>query len=363
MGFKRKIIVGGEHIITPRALFRKSHRFIDNLIYEFKDEYYVNFTFGGYYSILAIIDAIKAKFEDDSYILLPSFLCPSILKPFKLRGIKYLFYKVDDELFIDIDYLNTIINHNDKIKAVFFIDYFGANQKERILPLLNKLKSKNIYIIQDVVQCLKIRKEQLYGDFIFNSFRKFFPFEGSMLITKERINIKYGKDKTKYIKYKRIGQILRYLHITYGIFSEKLFLNFLQIAEKNYYSEEVLKMPKFNHENLNKIDINLLIENQTFYYNQLLNIFNDKVPDLLLNNNFIPLGFIIKLDKRDIIRNYLFEQNIFTPIHWKLSNEIDKKKFEKSILLSSKILTLPLIGLSQRNFQYLMKTSFDLSLN
>lgn len=348
---KTKLIIGGEHFFSPNLLFKKSKGYIESLIRDFKDDYEVNFTFGGYYSLLAIIDFIKPTFYNDSVVLLPSYLCPSILIPFKAREIKYKFYKIDENLFVDIDYLISIID--EKVKAVYFIDYFGASQRERLQPVLEVLRLKKITLIQDVVQCLQIRKDQLFGDYIFNSFRKFFPFEGSILLSKEKMSIDFGKNRNRYLKFKRIGQLMRYFHVKYNLFSSRHFLSFFRKAEDCYYTNYILRMPKFNLRQLDKYDIEFIADKQKYYYSQLFNTFSDKVPGLLHKNDFVPLGFVIKIEGRDAIRGYLFEQNIFPPIHWLLSEELDKSIFYKSSELSSVILTIPLIGLTDKKYNYL----------
>jgi hypothetical protein len=269
----------------------------------------------------------------------------------KSRKIKYGFYKIDENLFVDIDYLLSVID--DNVKAVFFIDYFGVTQMERLKPILEVLKLKDITIIQDVVQCLKIRKDKLFGDYIFNSFRKFFPFEGSILLSKEIMRIDFHDKVNKFVIYKRIGQLLRYFHIKYNLFSSNQFLFFFRKAEEHYYSEDILRMPKCNQHQLNKYDIELMIEKQKYYYDKLFKDFSENVPNLLRNNDFIPLGFVITTVQRDKIRRDLFEQSIFPPIHWLLSEEMDKTIFNKSIELSLNILTIPLIGLTEEKYPYL----------
>jgi hypothetical protein len=347
------MIIGGEHFFSPSLLFKKSKGYIDRLIRDFKDDYNVSFTFGGHYSLLAIIDAIKPAFNNDSVVLFPSYLCPSILKPFKSREIKYKFYKIDENLFVDTDYLISIIDNN--VKAVLFIDYFGASQIDQLQTVLEILKSKKIIIVQDIVQCLQIRKDKLFGDYIFNSFRKFFPFEGSILLSKRKMNIDFRGSSNKYIEYKRIGQFLRYFHIKYNLGSSKHFLYFFRKAEDCYYINDILSMPKFNLRQLNKYDIEFIANKQKYYFSQLFNAFYDKVPGLLHKNNFVPLGFVIKIDGRDSVREYLFKQHIFSPIHWILPVEIDVKVFSKSTNLSSLILTLPLIGLTEQKFKFLFE--------
>lgn len=347
------MIIGGEHFFAPGFIFKKSKGYIDDLIKDFQSEYHVNFTFGGHYSLLAIIDEIKSKFDDHSIVLLPSYLCPSILKPFKSKEIKYRFYKVDENLFIDTDYLISIIDSD--VKAVLFIDYFGASQKVQLRPVIEKLKSKKIIIIQDVVQCLQIRKDQLFGDYLFNSFRKFFPFEGSILLSKEKMNIDFGQIGNRYLIYKRVGQLIRYFHVKYNLFSENHFLSLFRKAEKCYYSNDILRMPKFNLRQLNKYNIEFIADRQRYYSNQLFSIFSDKVPGLLYRSDFVPLGFVIKIEGRDEIRRVLFEKNIFPPIHWLLSDEIDLHIFNESIELSNSILTIPLINMNDIKYKYLIQ--------
>jgi len=346
--------IGGEHIIEPKILLSKPKGYLDNLLSDFKSDFVLTYTFGGYYSILAIIDALKSKFDDNSYILLPSYLCPSILKPFKNRNIKYKFYKVNDELQIDITDLLSNISH--QVKAVYFIDYFGASQMDNLVFTINILRSKNITIIQDVVQCLYFKKEFIFGDYAFNSFRKFFPFEGSVIISKKLLDINFSKKRNRYIKYKRTGQFFRYLHLKFGLFPSKTFLNYLQKAESVYYENEILEMPEFNKRQLNKYDLDILKSNNIYYYGRFYNALKEFVPALLHNQDFVPLGFVIKIENRDTLRDYLFNKSIFPPIHWKLSEEIDSKHFQQSTSLSDKILTLPLIGLNEKKIEYLFES-------
>lgn len=348
------MIIGGEHVITPKLLLSKTTGYINSLISTFKNDYYINFTFGGFYSLIAIIDEIKLNFDSKSIVLLPSYLCPSILKPFKFRTINYKFYKVDSDLFIDNDYLASIIDEN--VKAIFIIDYFGISQFDRLETIIKTAKSKNILIIQDIVQCIDIASQKLYGNYIFNSFRKFFPFEGSIILSKEKMNTNFSNSKTSFIKYKRIGQVLRYFHLKYNVLANKHFLSLFKKAEDHYYSSNILKIPRFNIKILNKIDIESVIFKQKNYFNQLYSEFSDFVPNLLHNKDICPLGFIIKLNNRNEIRQKLFELNIFSPIHWILSEEITEDHFDKSIELSNEILTIPLIGLTDKKYKYLLKT-------
>lgn len=352
------MIIGGEHYFTLGQLFRKSKGYIDHLIEEFGSYYNISFTFGGYFSLIAIIHALKPKFETDSVVLLPSYMCPSILIPFKAEGINFRFYKVDEELFIDIDYLISIID--EKVKAVLFIDYFGASQLDRIQSIIAFLRAKNITIIQDVVQCLELNNNFLFGDFIFNSFRKFLPFDGSIILSKEKMKIHFCHDKNKYLKFKRWGQVLRYVHVKFKLFPSSYFLKFLGKANKHYHTKGILKFSKFNQEQLNKFDVDQMVSNQKHYFNLLFYKFGNKMPKLLQSKNYVPLGFVIKLDNRDFVRKEFFNKNIFPPIHWVLSTDFENTTCEKSLMLSNEILTIPIIGLTEGKFSYLTENMFKI---
>lgn len=345
------MVIGGEYVFTLRSIFKKSDKYFNDLLNSLTNGYNVNYTFGGYYSLLAIIDSVWAGSKNDSVILLPSYLCPSILKPFKVRGVKYKFYRVDSNLYVDTNHLLSMID--DTVKAVYFIDYFGVSQLEHIQPTLNNLKQRNIVIIQDIVQCLDINKDKMFGDYIFNSFRKFFPYEGSLLLSKDKMDIKFSNKRNPYIKYKRIGQLMRYFHLKFGVFSSKMFLTFLQKAEKRYYDNEIFKMPNVNLRELKKYDLRAMEQGQMRHYGQLFEQLNKYVPKLLKCGGGVPLGFVVITDKRDDLRRFLFSQNIFAPIHWILPDELDEEVFSESKKMSQSILTLPLIGLDENRFKFL----------
>jgi len=347
------IVIGGVQYFTPFFGLKKSRGYIKGLTTEFSKDYNVNFTFGGYFSLLAIIDNMAKGFTENSVVLLPSYLCPSILKPFQIRNIKYKFYKVDAELFVDVEHLASLLD--EQVKAVLFIDYFGASQIERLGDILKELKSRTISVIQDVVQCLEIKKEFLFGDYIFNSFRKFFPFEGSILLSKTKMDIAFSKKKNLYLGPKRMGQFLRYLHIEHHLLSSSHFLKHIKKSEDCYHTAEILPMPARNKRMLDKYDVKEMATKRIGFAARLNKLLATKTPALFQLRGFAPLGFEIKIQNRDQVRRYLFDQNIFAPVHWTLSDEIDARDFAESVKLSKEILTIPLGNMDEAKLEYMIK--------
>ena len=81
-------------------------------------------------------------------------------------------------------------------------------------------------------------------------------------------------------------------------------------------------------------------------------------PDLLQHqsSNLIPLGFILAVKDRNQFRKYLFGKRIFAPIHWVLTEDINKVAFPESWKLSKEIITIPLVNMTERKFNYITKS-------
>ena len=59
-----------------------------------------------------------------------------------------------------------------------------------------------------------------------------------------------------------------------------------------------------------------------------------------LTTDVVPLGFPIRLENRDTIRQVLFEHQIYSPVHWPIQG-IVPGRFEDSHRLAAEIMTLP----------------------
>lgn len=348
------IVIGGEHIFNyPSADQPITKGYFSALTHSIDSDYHSYFTFGGYYSLLAIAEYLQDKFGKACNVLFPSYLCPSMLKPFDLHGINYKFYMVDNNLYVNTEHLLSIVDQNTK--AVFFIDYFGASQKARLVSVIEFLRLKYIHIIQDVVQSIDLKRADLFGDFVFNSYRKYLPVEGSLLLSKIPINLHFTRKNFFTVYYKRVGQFLRKLNIETGLIPSQSFLWALHKFEANYYHPVVYRMPRKSYNFINSINFDELIKRQIRAYKHLQTFQKDDTPELLLkqDNTFTPLGLVIKIKNRDRFREYLLKNNIYAPIHWKLSLQIDRSVFEKSWELSETLITIPIINLSEEKVNYL----------
>ncbi len=348
MTSKKNFLIGGEKVFPLSILFlKKKNDIFSDYQNNFK-KFFINYTFGGYFSLLSIIHDLNLA--NNSYVLLPSYLCPSILKPFQDRNIKYAFYRIDANLSPDLKHIEELLNKD--VKAVLFIDYMGKSQIDNVLPLHSLLSKQGVKIIQDCVQTIYIEEDKIYGDYAFNSFRKTTPFEGSVIISKNYMKILFEKKLPyKFLFYKRIGQIFRYFHIHYSIFKPTFFLRLLEKSEELYQNSVIYKFPRINKYLIKKINFEQLIKKHKFNYSILMEMLKPFVPSELQSSNFEPFAFFMVVNKRNSIRKFLHENGIFCPIHWELPNEINETDFKESHDISAKALTIPLADINKLNIK------------
>ncbi|HAF63096.1 MAG TPA: hypothetical protein DCK95_12350, partial [Anaerolineaceae bacterium] len=112
-------------------------------------------------------------------ILLPAYLCPTILDTLEACGLQYSFYRVNEDLSIDIEDLK---QKAAEYQAIYFINYFGFPQPRTVQQYLRTLQQQGKLLVEDNAQAGFM--EQTLGDLTFNSMRKLCPQDGGYLRTR-----------------------------------------------------------------------------------------------------------------------------------------------------------------------------------
>ncbi|MBW6409469.1 DegT/DnrJ/EryC1/StrS aminotransferase family protein [Clostridium weizhouense] len=314
---------------------------------------------GGKSAIEFILNDIN--FKENEILALPSYLCPTIIEVVENIGIKYEFYEINQKLELKIETLKNLIAKFN-VKVVFFIDYFGFYQKENVRSFLKSLKSQKIILIEDAVQSFWIKRQQRFiGNYIFNSYRKFLPIDGSIVLCNKNIELESVEDD--YFNIVEQAREKKRKFISEGTGEERDFLKLFDRAHREYYKrKKVYRINQKYKEFLNHIPVEALIkkrkENYKYLFSNLKNISDiEFIYDDEDLNNSIPLAFPIFLINRDYVRKELMKNNIYAPIHWDLREEKWIKNFEASLNISKNILSLPIdwrYGIE--NMDYLVRT-------
>jgi dTDP-4-amino-4,6-dideoxygalactose transaminase len=300
---------------------------------------------GGQSAIEFIIQ--KINFNKDDCVLLPSYLCPTILLKFRKYSINIRFYEINYDLSINLDSIKNNLKEH-KIKALFFIDYFGFYHDNESILFLKEIKTSGVILIEDAVQMLWFKRTNKFiGHYIFNSYRKFLPYDGSIVLSKG-IAEYYPFKNNKYHDFVVEARNIKTKYIKEHIGEENIFLDLFTKTKKYYYHKDSIigidlaTKKILNNINYHKIK-NQVLENFKYLYNKIIQIESIK-PIFSYDNieNEIPLAFPIVVNNRDFIRLELMKYNIFCPVHWIIKNEDWSQNFPDSLELSKKILSIPI---------------------
>lgn len=304
----------------------------------------MSFFNGGKSCIEFILNSIDIK--DNEFIALPCYLCPTIVDLFEKAKINYKFYSINRTFEINLDSLNSLVESKN-IYAVFFINYFGFFNNKKTIDYLIKLKNKGILLIEDAAQCFYLDKNNKFiGDFIFNSYRKFLPIDGSILLSNKEYKINEINDSYFYLIEK--ARKLKKSFINGKNIPESLVLKKFEKAHKHYYKRLTFNGINQKHKNfLQHIPKNFLIskrlENYQYLLKKLKNISDiEFVFDESVALGSPPLSFPIYIKNRDYVRSKLIDYNIFAPIHWNLNDCNWINNFDDALYMSSNILSLPI---------------------
>jgi hypothetical protein len=247
-------------------------------------------------------------------VLLPDYLCGSVLVPVKALGLEFAFYQIDDSLELEQDNLSKIYEDNT---VVLLINYYGLKNLEKQIKAIRNIDERAIIIEDDVQAYYEFLKPLGDVDFKFTSLRKTFAIpDGGLVKTKHRMPV-VDKPNT-FGQYKAAAALLKSMRE--GNFNDKIYLEMFEkgerliddeiecgmsrIAEKLYYfiNDEHVKVRRLNNahyllEELKKIGVK---------------------PILPLKEGYVPLFIPIILKNRDVVRKAMFQQEIFCPVHWPL---------------------------------------------
>jgi len=297
-----------------------------------------------------VVRSLKLGRRDE--VLLPSYLCKDILKPFREEGVRITFYKVEDTLNVDVDDVESRISKNTK--ALLFIHYFGFPQPatERIASLSSQ---SGIFLIEDLVQSFltNLRGKPLgsAGDVTVSSYRKWMPIpDGALLgINNAGFSVLSARNSSReaqlYVK-KRIAALkLKGKYFSKSGLPKRVFEEAFAAADE-FLGTTPVRISDYSRRMLRRFDFEAIIAKRRENFERFLRatsrlkivrpIYKDLPADVC------PLGFPILTRDRNVVKRMLIKNQIYPPIHWRLPTELDRQDFPVPWRVSNNILTLPI---------------------
>ena len=265
-------------------------------------------------------------------VMMPDYLCSSILVPVNALGLEFAFYQIDECLELEQDNLSKLYEERT---VVLLINYFGLKDLEKQIKAIRSIDEKAIIIEDDVQAYYEFLKPLGNVDFKFTSLRKTFAIsDGGLVKTKYQMPV-VDKPNT-FGQYKAAAALLKSMRE--GNFNDKIYLEMFEkgeslideeiecgmshIAEKLYcfINYEYVKVRRQN--------------NARYLIGELKK--NGIKPILPLNEDHVPLFIPIILEERDSIRKAMFQHEIFCPVHWPL----DGMTLKRGQIMAEKELSL-----------------------
>lgn len=316
-------MIGGEFQIAVTDILNAQNRHFDA-----PDVYAYSSGRAALYQILKYLKQEKGI----THILLPDYLCSSVLVPIKDLELEYIFYPIDEHLeLIESEFLKLYITG----AVVLLINYFGLKDLSGQIKSIRGIEEKSI-IIEDDVQAYYEFKKPLDGvDFKFTSLRKTFAVPDGGLV-KTKYNLPKVVIPNTYGQYKAAAALLKSLRE--GNFNDQIYLELFEKGETLIDSELECGMSQIAeklYSFLNEDHVKLRrLNNARYLIDELKKIGLE--PLLPLKEDYVPLFVPIILKNRDKIRKTMFQKEIYCPVHWPL----DGMEIERGEQMSKKELSL-----------------------
>ncbi len=302
-------MIGGEFPISLQTVMEANESMIrrGNITEDSSCFYYSSGRSALYY----ILDYLHNN-SNVTKILLPNYICDSVLVPIEKNGLSYSFYPLDESLQIE---QNEFLKLYSNSSVVLLVNYFGLQDLTDQINFVRKVDSNAIIIEDDVMAYFEFKKELKGADFKYTSLRKTFPIpDGGIVKTNHKLPV--VKTPNTYGQYKAAASIMKNMRDI--LFDDNVYLNISRIGSSLINDELELGISFVAEKLFREVDEAQVIKQRKTNASFLADELEAKgiYPMLPLRKDKVPLFLPVKLSNRDEIRKRLFDRQIFCPIHW-----------------------------------------------
>lgn len=271
------------------------------------------------------------------HILLPDYLCSSVLVPVKALGLNYTFYPIDEQLELEPSSFAKLYK---KDSAILIINYFGLKDLTPQIQAIRSLEENAIIIEDDVQAYYEFKKPLGNVSFKFTSLRKTFAVPDGGLV-KTKYQLPKVETPNTFGQYKAAAALLKSLRE--GNFNDQIYLEMFEKGEYLIDSELECGMSSIAIKLFDALEEERVKIRRLNNANSLLEQLN-KIgvkPILPLTEDHVPLFIPIYLENRDDVRKEMFKNEVFCPVHWPLEGLNLKRganmaKHELSLIVDSR---------------------------
>ncbi len=257
-------------------------------------------------------------------ILLPDYLCDTMLVPINKLGIEYTFFPLNIKLEMEQDKFKELYR---KDVAVLLINYFGLQGMSEQIATIRNIDADAIIIEDDVQAYYEFKKPLGDVDFKYTSLRKTFAIPDGGLVKTEHPLPVIDKPNS-FGQYKAAAALMKAMRE--GNFDDSVYLDISKIGGSKIDDELDSSMSLVSERLYACLDeeaVKVRRQNNAKYLTEKLS--EKSIATLLpVSEDKVPLFLPVWLENRDEIRKQLFQHEIFCPVHWPLAEMTVQKGAE-----------------------------------
>jgi dTDP-4-amino-4,6-dideoxygalactose transaminase len=231
------------------------------------------------------------------------------------------------------------LDHIQPGDLVILIEYFGFPGD---VSWITQVKERRAWVLEDAAQALLSDRVGQPADFVVFSPRKSVGVpDGGILVVNCEIDlsdVRLEKPPAKWWLKALMASVLRREFDIHG--GSRYWFELFQEVETGRligaYAMSELSWTLLRH----SFDYLAIAQRRVANYRLLLNKLGDIALFTHLPENVVPLGFPLRVRRRDSLRQILFDNQIYPPVHWPTQG-IVPQEFSESHKLADEIMTLP----------------------
>lgn len=303
----------------------------------------LTYTFSGRNAIKLVLEDLAIK-KNEPVVYMPSYVCDSMIDPFRESGWQIVFYKVEKKG----EHLTYSIDLDTSCDLFFAFSYFGW-QSSKLDPFIAHFHHRGIKVLEDVTHRLFSKPNHApHADYLIASLRKWLAIASGGFVRKEQ-----GKlQRREYLepvdfsplRWQAMEEKRVYLE-TYNEGLKEQFLKQFQETEECFAhygpsyamderSRRLIETMDYEEIRSKRIAHREVLRQELAFLPKEWFMFQDHEP------GDCPVFFPLYLPKalRDGLRLHLSKEKIYCPIHWPLrtSRTVGIEERELSLVLDQR---------------------------
>lgn len=284
----------------------------------------------------------------EAVILCPAYSCWSMTAPFEFTGWTVIYYRLNEDLTVDIDYLKQQLRYC-RPDAILTMNFYGSASTKAAIAIVKEYNEK-ITIIEDFSHCTfcleQIFNEQV--DYYVSSIRKSIGVcDGAVILSKKATNKAYIGNAAPEFGQLRLGaqqQKGRYAY-TKSLDDKDVFLSELrhgeEMIEKLDGVHPISEVSLKQIESVNGAEIAYARRKNIKHLWSLLNGKVKMIPGLERCFDGAPFSLPILVGDRDIVQKQLAQKGVYAPVLWPIDDKA-RNMCKVSAYVSDHMLSIPI---------------------